>query len=82
MVGRDVVAYAKDYRAYFERHAKAAKEPKTMLDPAPRMVLDPALGFAALGRTARESAIVEELYDHTIDVILRAEALGVWRALD
>jgi rhamnose utilization protein RhaD (predicted bifunctional aldolase and dehydrogenase)/NAD(P)-dependent dehydrogenase (short-subunit alcohol dehydrogenase family) len=82
MLGRDVAAYAKAYRAYFERHAKEAKEPKTMLDPAPRMVLDPAFGFAALGRTAREAAIVEELYDHTIDVILQAEALGGWRAVD
>lgn len=81
MLGRDVVAYAKAYRAFFERHAKAAKEPKTMLDPAPRMVLDPAFGFAALGRTAREAAIVEELYDHTIDVIRQAEALGGWKAV-
>ena len=81
MLGRDVAAYAKAYRAFFERHAKAAKEPKTMLDPAPRMVLDPAFGFAALGRTAREAAIVEELYDHTIDVIHQAEALGGWKAV-
>jgi len=82
MLGRDVAAYAKSYSTFFERHAKAAKEPKTMLDPAPRMVLDPAFGFAALGRTARESAIVEELYDHTIDVIQQAEALGGWKAVD
>ena len=53
-----------------------------MLDPAPRVVLDPELGFVAAGRTAKDAAIVEELYDHTIDVILRAEALGGWRALD
>ena len=53
-----------------------------MLDAAPRMALDPALGFAAAGRTAKDTAIVEELYEHTIDVILRAEALGGWRALD
>jgi NAD(P)-dependent dehydrogenase (short-subunit alcohol dehydrogenase family) len=45
------------------------------------MVLDPQLGFAAAGRTARDAAIVEDLYDHTIDVILRAEALGGWRAV-
>jgi len=82
MLGRDVESYAKAYRAYFERHVREAKEPKTMLDPAPRMVLDPAFGFAALGRTAREAAIVEELYDHTIDVILQAEALGGWRAVE
>ena len=82
MLGRDVASYARIYREYFERHAKQAKENKTMLDAAPRMVLDPALGFAAVGRTAKDTGIVEELYDHTIDVILRAEALGGWRALD
>ena len=52
-----------------------------MLDPAPRVVLDPQLGFAAAGRDAREAAIIEELYDHSIDVILRAEALGGWRGV-
>ena len=82
MLGRDVAAYAKQYRAYFERLSANAKEKKTMLDAAPRMVLDPQLGFLAAGRMARDTAIVEELYDHTIDVILRAEALGGWRALD
>jgi rhamnose utilization protein RhaD (predicted bifunctional aldolase and dehydrogenase)/NAD(P)-dependent dehydrogenase (short-subunit alcohol dehydrogenase family) len=82
MLGRDVAGFAQAYRGYFERYAPAAKEPKTMLDPAPRMVLDAALGFAAAGRGAKDAAIVEDLYDHTIDVILRAEALGGWRALD
>jgi len=82
MLGRDVAGYARKYREYFERHSARAKEKKTMLDAAPRMVLDPALGFAAAGRTARDAAIVEELYEHTIDVILRAEALGGWRALE
>jgi NAD(P)-dependent dehydrogenase (short-subunit alcohol dehydrogenase family) len=79
MIGRDAAAYARRYREYFERNA--GKKAKTMLDPAPRMVLDRALGFAAAGRDAREAAIIEELYDHTIDVILRAEALGGWRAV-
>ena len=82
MLGRDVSAYAKRYGEYFQRFSSSAKEKKTMLDAAPRMALDPALGFVAAGRTAKDTAIVEELYDHTIDVILRAEALGGWRALD
>jgi rhamnose utilization protein RhaD (predicted bifunctional aldolase and dehydrogenase)/NAD(P)-dependent dehydrogenase (short-subunit alcohol dehydrogenase family) len=82
MLGRDLAGYAKKYREYFDRLAAKAVEKKTMLDPAPRVLLDPQLGFVAAGRTARDSAIVEELYDHTIDVILRAEALGGWRALD
>jgi rhamnose utilization protein RhaD (predicted bifunctional aldolase and dehydrogenase)/NAD(P)-dependent dehydrogenase (short-subunit alcohol dehydrogenase family) len=82
MLGRDVAGYAKKYRDYFERLSAKAKEKKTMLDSAPRMALDPQFGFAAVGRTAKDTAIVEELYDHTIDVILRAEALGGWRALE
>jgi rhamnose utilization protein RhaD (predicted bifunctional aldolase and dehydrogenase)/NAD(P)-dependent dehydrogenase (short-subunit alcohol dehydrogenase family) len=82
MLGRDVAGYAEKYRKYFERLSGKAKEKKTMLDTAPRMALDPVLGFVAAGRTAKDTAIVEELYDHTIDVILRAEALGGWRALD
>jgi NAD(P)-dependent dehydrogenase (short-subunit alcohol dehydrogenase family) len=82
MLGRDVAGYAKRYREYFERFAAKAKDKKTVLDAAPRMALDRELGFVAAGRTAKDTAIVEELYDHTIDVILRAEALGGWRALD
>src|SRR5439155_25343941 len=82
MLGRDVAGYAKKYRDYFERLSAKAKEKKSMLDSAPRMALDPDLGFVAAGRTAKDTAIVEDLYDHTIDVILRAEALGGWRALD
>jgi rhamnose utilization protein RhaD (predicted bifunctional aldolase and dehydrogenase)/NAD(P)-dependent dehydrogenase (short-subunit alcohol dehydrogenase family) len=81
LLGRDVAAYAARYKEYFDRHAPGAKEVKTMLDPAPRIVLDPQLGLAAAGRTAREAAAAAELYEHTIDVILRAEALGGWRSV-
>jgi len=81
MLGRDVAGFSAAYRGYFERNAKQAKEPKTILDTAPRMALDPELGLAAFGRTAKDTRIVEDLYEHTVDVILRAEALGGWRAL-
>ena len=81
MLGRDVEAYAAAYRQYFNRHAPDAKSPKAPLDPAPRVVLDPAFGLACAGRSAREARIVRDIYDHTIDVILRASALGGYRAL-
>ena len=82
MLGRDVAGFGAAYREYFDRHAKSAREAKTILDPAPRMALDPQLGLAAFGRTAKDTRIVEDLYEHTIDVILRAEALGGWKAVD
>ncbi len=81
MIGRDVAGYVEAYRAYFARHEPQAKERKTMLDPAPRVVLDPALGLLAAGRSAKDATIVGEIYEHTIDVILRATALGGYRAL-
>ncbi len=81
MLGTDVAAYARDYAGYFGEHAPKAKEPKSILDPAPRVILDPVFGLAAAGRTAKDASIVAEIYDHTIDVILRAEAQGGFRAL-
>jgi len=81
MVGRDVPAYVAAYRDYFAAHEPLAAERKTMLDPAPRLVLDPELGMCAVGRSAKDAAIVAELYAHTMEVIARSTALGGYRAL-
>src|SRR5258706_9397007 len=82
MLGRDVAVFGAAYRNYFERNEKKARERKIMLDPAPRVALDPEFGLAAFGRTAKDVGIVEDLYEHTVEVVLRAEALGGWRALE
>jgi rhamnose utilization protein RhaD (predicted bifunctional aldolase and dehydrogenase)/NAD(P)-dependent dehydrogenase (short-subunit alcohol dehydrogenase family) len=81
MIGRDVEAYSQNYRRYFSELEPAARERKTILDAAPRIILDPELGVCTAGRSAKDAAIVAELFDHTIDVILRAAALGGFRAL-
>jgi len=81
MLGADVDAYARGYQAYFGEHAAHAKEPKTMLDPAPRIALDADFGLAAAGRSAKDAAIVAELYRHSMQVMQRAQALGGYRAL-
>ena len=81
MLGRDVDMYAAGYRAYFDEYEPTAKERKKMVDAAPRVLLDPEFGMCAIGRSARDAAINAELYEHTIDVILRSEALGGYRAL-
>jgi rhamnose utilization protein RhaD (predicted bifunctional aldolase and dehydrogenase)/NAD(P)-dependent dehydrogenase (short-subunit alcohol dehydrogenase family) len=81
MLGRDVQSYAEAYRDYFAVHEPLAKERKTILDVAPRVVLDLELGLCAVGRSAKDAAIVAELYAHTIEIITRATALGGYRAL-
>ena len=78
LVGRDAAAYAEGYRGYFGRNNPGGL---TMLDPAPRVVLDPELGLVTAGRSAKDAGIAEDIYRHTMEIIRRAEALGGWRAL-
>jgi NAD(P)-dependent dehydrogenase (short-subunit alcohol dehydrogenase family) len=81
LLGRDVQAYVEDYKKYFAEFSPKAKEPKTILDSAPRVILDRELGVCTLGRSAKEAAIVFDIYAHTMQIIQRAELLGGWRAL-
>src|SRR5690606_5311164 len=63
MVGLDIEAYVTGYRGYFERdrdrtrQTPAHRDDLTMLDPAPRVVLDPRLGMLTAGRSAGEADI-------------------------
>ncbi len=81
MVGRDVRAYAEAYQKYFNEHAPKTKEPKTMLDAAPRVILDREFGVATVGRRAQDAAIAFDLYAHTLEIIQRATLLGGYKAL-
>ena len=69
------------YRRYFDEHAADAPAPLTMLDPAPRVILDAELGLCTVGRTAMEAAVAADVYRHTMDMIVRATALDRWQAL-
>ncbi|HEY4022935.1 MAG TPA: bifunctional aldolase/short-chain dehydrogenase, partial [Pseudonocardiaceae bacterium] len=78
LIGTDIAGYAESYRAYFAEHSRPEL---TMLDPAPRIVLDPGLGLLTVGRRAADAVAVADIYRHTIDIIERAELLGGYRAL-
>lgn len=79
MVGRDVAAYAASYQDYMR--AYSGGRTVAVIDPAPRVILDPELGVAVLGRSAEDASIAEDIYRHTIDIIMGAERLGGWKAL-
>jgi rhamnose utilization protein RhaD (predicted bifunctional aldolase and dehydrogenase)/NAD(P)-dependent dehydrogenase (short-subunit alcohol dehydrogenase family) len=81
LVGRNVEGYVSAYKRYFETYAAGAAAPLTMLDPAPRVILDTELGLCCIGRTPKDAKIVEDIYRHTMDIILRSTALGGWKAL-
>ncbi|HSG13170.1 MAG TPA: bifunctional aldolase/short-chain dehydrogenase [Gaiellaceae bacterium] len=81
LLGRDVAAYVDAYTRSFEENARRHEPGLRMLDPAPRVILDPELGLLTAGRRAAEARVVEDLYVHTIDIVERAELLERWVAL-
>lgn len=82
MVGRDLASYTDHYRRYYQRNLHRARGETTMLDPAPRVVLDSEIGMLAVGATASDAKVASDIYHHTIPVVTRAEDhLGGYQAL-
>lgn len=79
---RGVVAdYMAAYTEYFAVENAKAVPPKTMLDPMPRIVVVPGLGFFGVGKSAKEAGMAADIYKNTIEVITDAEALGQFEPL-
>lgn len=78
LLGRDVKRFVAEYRAYLT--ASLPADAASRLDASPRIVLDPELGMAALGVTARHAAMAAEVYRHDIEIISRACAHDAYRA--
>jgi len=81
-IGSDIDAYVRQYTEYFEAHRHRSPSELTMLDPAPRVVLDPELGMLTAGVDAKRAGVVADIYRHTMTVIGRAQdRFGGWVAL-
>jgi rhamnose utilization protein RhaD (predicted bifunctional aldolase and dehydrogenase)/NAD(P)-dependent dehydrogenase (short-subunit alcohol dehydrogenase family) len=76
LVDGDVDAYATAYDAYFEENRHRRGQQLVRRDPAPRVILDSELGLLSVGRTGRETRIVQDIVQHTLAGIADAEALG------
>jgi len=81
MIGRDLAKFEQEYISYFKTNEPNAKERKTMLDAAPRVILDKEFGLCAVGKNMSEIGIISDLYKHTIECIHRAEKLESWQVL-
>jgi rhamnose utilization protein RhaD (predicted bifunctional aldolase and dehydrogenase)/NAD(P)-dependent dehydrogenase (short-subunit alcohol dehydrogenase family) len=77
LIGRDVDAY----RVACESTISDLEPQAHGHDFGPRILLDPELGLGALGNTASETILAMRIYRHTIDIILRANALGGYQPL-
>lgn len=77
-----VSRYAEDYRVYFDAHGRDPADPKTMLDPMPRVVLVAGLGLFGLGRSRKEASVAADIAEGTIRTVTDAESVGRYACLD
>lgn len=75
---RAVKNYLLDYRDYFERHTDGTL---VQLDPAPRWAIWPGVGAVAFGPSLKETGVIADIVEHTVEAITAAEAFGGWTAL-
>lgn len=78
---REIADYARRYDAYFAGAVTARAVARKKLDPWPRVVLLPGLGLCAIGKTKKDAEMAADIYEHTIDVIEVAEAVGTYAPL-
>jgi rhamnose utilization protein RhaD (predicted bifunctional aldolase and dehydrogenase)/NAD(P)-dependent dehydrogenase (short-subunit alcohol dehydrogenase family) len=76
-----VAAYGETYKSYFVRNNARVGGIKTMLDPAPRVVLVPGVGLFGLGRSKKDACVAADLMEAAIATITDAEAVGRFEPL-
>jgi NAD(P)-dependent dehydrogenase (short-subunit alcohol dehydrogenase family)/ribulose-5-phosphate 4-epimerase/fuculose-1-phosphate aldolase len=83
MLGFELDSYVQAYENYFKQGSQSPHDgqEKTMLDPLPRIILDKQAGMLTLGKSIKEAKIVSDIYQHSMDIILRATQLGGYQAL-
>ncbi|MBO6782012.1 MAG: bifunctional aldolase/short-chain dehydrogenase [Alphaproteobacteria bacterium] len=78
---RAIETYERKYRDYFARNNATQAAPRTPLDPVPRVLLVPGLGFFAAGNSARAAEVAADVYENNVEVITDAEGIGRFRSI-
>ncbi len=73
--------YRRAYVEYVEQEANRKGRHVTQLDPDPRITLVPGLGMIAAGTSRKAARVAADIFEHTIDVIENAEAIGHYQPL-
>ncbi len=74
----DLKHFQEEYQKYFKRHAYGDF---VCLDSAPRWAVWPGHGTISFDATLKDVGVIDEITDHTMDAIGKAEALGGWQPL-
>ena len=69
--------YMKNYEAYFEEFAHN----KVLLNAAPNYMIIKNLAVISFGKTRKEAGIVNDIVEHTMLAVLRADKLGGYQSI-
>ncbi|WP_297443906.1 class II aldolase/adducin family protein [Sulfurimonas sp.] len=72
-----IMKYAEAYQAYFKEFATD----EVMLNPAPNYMIIKNLALISFGKDKREAAIVNDIVEHTMLAVLRADKLGGYKSI-
>ncbi|HEY5106054.1 MAG TPA: bifunctional aldolase/short-chain dehydrogenase [Caulobacteraceae bacterium] len=74
-------AFMADYQAYFDAGAARSTQPKTPLDPLPRVAAIAGLGLIGIGKSAADAAVAADIAQSWAETLLAAERIGEFRPL-
>jgi rhamnose utilization protein RhaD (predicted bifunctional aldolase and dehydrogenase)/NAD(P)-dependent dehydrogenase (short-subunit alcohol dehydrogenase family) len=69
------------YHDYFKKHNAHRDPAKVELDPVPRVILVPGVGFFGVGASLSAARIASDIAENTIRTISDAEAIGRYECL-
>ncbi|QOP43209.1 oxidoreductase [Sulfurimonas sediminis] len=72
-----VEQYMQEYKAYFEKYATD----EVMLNPAPNYMIIKNLAVISFGKDRKEAAIINDIVNHTMLAVLRADKLGGYQSI-
>jgi len=69
--------YMQEYKEYFEKFAVD----EVMLNPAPNYMIIKNLAVISFGKDKKEAAIINDIVNHTMLAVLRADKLGGYKSI-
>lgn len=74
---KELAKYIKKYEAYFNKY----KSNEIILNPAPNWAILKGFGTLSFGKTLKEAQIIQDINNHTMVAMLKAEQLGGYKSL-
>jgi len=77
IIKKELKKYIKKYKKYFKKYNNG----QIPLNPLPNVAIIKNKGVLCFGSTKKEANIINDIYSHTIEAILKAQKLGGYKPL-